>query len=693
MRRSAVALATLVALIPLPGTVLAQARPTYPERAIRRDIPLTDMIRRAFAAGTRDSTGRPGPHYWQLWTDYTITARLDPATGVVTGHERVVVQNPSDSAMREVVLRLDQNLFGPGAPRADVVPGMRETDGMRVTSLTIDGQAVDPNPQPTLRTITRGGNSFQVTVPPPYDLRLTSARIPLATPVPAHGSFTLEADWHFTVPQIPPNTRGVRMGAWGDSLFQVAQWYPRVAVFDDLREGGWDTEPYLGFSEFYNNFGRFDVALDVPAGWLVGATGVLQNPGEVLTAAARERLSHVLESDSTLSIVGPDDVGPGKSTAAGDRLVWHFAADTAGDFAWATSSRYVWDATRATIPGKGPVPVNMLYVPWRARQFAQAATIARHALQFYSGLWIPYSFPVLTLADGPENGMEYPMIIFSAAGASDHEAGHEWWPMTLGTNETWYPFMDEGFNQYMNILSGADRAGQPAELDGVGEEYGRTSGDEREAPLMWDANYGGPMYVFQGYAKAPMMLSMLGGIVGDSAVQRAMREYAQSWRFKHPSPWDYAFSMDRSLGQDLGWFWYSWLFTTESVDGSIADARIRGGRATVTVREDGQMPSPVVLAVHFAPKGPRLRAMKGARIVDDSTAIVTWPVDVWFGGSRTFEAKLDFGARRIERIVFDPHCRFPDHDAADNVWPRQAAPAQPAGGQGFGRFGPPECRG
>ncbi len=518
MRTSLLALALLGPLAFPPVALRAQARPTYPERAVRRDIPLTDMIRRAFWAGTRDSTGNPGPHYWQLWTDYTITARLDPAAGVVTGHERVVVQNPSDSAMSRIVLRLDQNLFAPGAARSQAAPELKETDGMRVTSLTVDGQAVDLNPQPTVRTITRGGNTFQARFPPPYNLALTSAGIPLATPVPAHGSFTLEADWHFTVPPIPPQTRGVRMGAWGDSLFQVAQWYPRVAVFDDLREGGWDTEPYLGTSEFYNNFGHFDVKLDVPAGWLVGATGVLQNPDEVLTAAARERLSHVLESDSTRSIVGADEVGPGKSTAAGDRLVWHFVADTAGDFAWATSSRYVWDATRATIPGKGPVPINMLYVPWRAQQFAQAATIARHALQFYSGLWIPYAFPVLTLADGPENGMEYPMIIFSAAGASDHEAGHEWWPMTLGTNETWYPFMDEGFNQYMNILSGDDRGSRPANLDGIGQAYGQTSGDEREAPLMWDANYGGPMYGFQGYSKAPMMLSMLGGIVGDTAV-------------------------------------------------------------------------------------------------------------------------------------------------------------------------------
>ncbi len=684
-------LAAITVLAVAPPDAAAQARPVYPERAVRRDIPLTDMIRRAFAAGTRDSTGRPGPHYWQLWTDYTIEARLDAPSGVVTGHERVVVRNTSDSAMRQIVLRLDQNIFAPNVARDDAAPAT--TDGMHVTALTVDGQTVDLNPPPRFGGRGPGAQPPQVTLAA-YGLKETIAVVTLPTPVPARGSFTLTADWHFTMPRLAPNTRGIRMGAWGDSVYQVAQWYPRVTVFDDLREGGWDTDPYMGSSEFYNNFGHFDLTLDLPAGWLAGATGVLQNPQEVLSPMVRERLSHILESDSVLHIVAAAERGAGSATAAGDRLRWHFVADTVGDVAWAASKDYLWDATRATIPGKGPIPVYLLYVPWKTQQYAQAGPIARHALEFYSRLWMPYAFPLLTLSDGPENGMEYPMFLMSAAGAGDHEAGHEWWPMMVGTNETWYGFMDEGFNSYMNILSGNDRQGRPANLDGIGQAYGRFSGNEREAPLMWDANFGGPMYGFQAYSKAPMMLSMLGGVVGDSAVWKAMSAYANTWRFRHPSPWDYAFAMDRELHQDLGWFWYSWLFTTDRVDGSIENVRTAGGRTTVTVRQDGQMPSPVVLAVHFAPTGPAIRRMPNAQLVDDSTAIVTWPVDVWFGGSRTFDARLDFGPRSIQRIVLDPHCRFPDRVVGDNYWPRETAPAAPAGGPGGGgRFGMPTCKG
>jgi hypothetical protein len=647
----------------------------YPERPVRRDIPMTDMIKRAFAAGTRDSTGRPGRNYWQLWTDYNINARLDSATSVVSGRETLTFRNNSDSAMRSVVLRLDQNIFRPEAPHVSAMDAL--TDGMRITRLVVNGQTLPVND--TLGNPIPG--TTRRTAPLSRTLKQTSARIPLSAPIAAHSSGTIEAEWSFQVPRTD-GPRGFRMGRWADTLYQVAQWYPRLAVFDDLREGGWDTDPYLGNGEFYNNFGHFDVSIDVPAGWIVGATGVLQNPTEVLTPIARERLSHVLESDSTRTIVSAAERGPGKSTAMGTngRLVWRFVADTVGDFAWATANQFVWDASRATIPGRGPVPFNVMYLPGHAQAYADGPHVVRHALEYYSKLWMPYAFPQLTMVDGPELGMEYPMFIMSAVFAADHETGHEWWPMMVGVNETWYGWMDEGFNQYMNILSDADRDHKPYTLDSLGLSYGRISGNELEPTLMWDENYAGPLYGFTAYGKAPLMLSSLGGVVGDSAVWRAMSDYAKAWRFKHPSPWDYANFMSNALHQDLGWFWNYWLFTNESVDGSIQNVQTSGRRTAVTIRQSGQMPSPIILKVEFATTGSAIRPMPNSRIVDATTAIVTWPVDVWFAGNRTFTANLDFGGRAITRITLDPNGRFPDHDASDNVWPRATATARPSGG-------------
>lgn len=630
------------------GGIVAPLRSQSVPRSIRRTIPISRSFENGLRAGTRDSTGRPGSRYWQLRTDYLITARLDPATGTVSGHESVAITNPSDSTLTVIGLRLYQNLFAPNVARADPVAAL--TGGVRVSGLVVNGD--------TVHVDSLAGAWGRTTV----------VRVKLATPIAAHGSGTVEADWSFVIPLIPDDKRGDRMGRWGTRLFQVAQWYPQIAMFDDLR--GWDPELYLGDAEFYNNFGSFDVRLDVPAGWLIGATGVLANADSVLTPMVRERLAAAITSDSQRVVVGVDDRGAGKATATGDRLVWHFTADSVADFAWAASNEFVWDVSRATIPGRGAIPVNFLYLPEHTR-YAGAAPWARHALEFYSKLWMPYAFPQLTQVDGPEGGMEYPMLIMSGPGfgVTDHETGHQWWPMMVGVNETEYGWMDEGFNSYMNIVSGAAFKGQPPQLDSVGQSYGETAGSDDQGPMMWDANYAGPWYGYVTYAKAPMMLSMLGGIVGDTAVQRAMSAYATTWRFRHPSPWDYMFAMNRELDRDLGWFWYYWLFTTESVDGSIDSVVTRGRRSTVMVRESGEMPAPVILRVEFAANGPALKPMKNA-VIEGNSAIVTWPVDVWFDGRRTFEAELDFGGRQIERVTFDPQARFPDRDPGDNVWPR-----------------------
>ena len=689
--RPLVAAALLSLAATAPGPLQAQAVPApatsaTPPRAIRRDVPITNSIRRAYAAGTRDSTGRPGRNYWQLRTDYAIDVSLDAATSRLTGTARITLHNSSPDPLRDIGLRLDPNHFLGNAPHAAPWVPAEVTDGMVISRMTIDGKPVNlaSNSAPA----GDGGSGARAIVAAQQNAanaptgeavlrngRSTAASVRLGTPIAAGAKAVLEIAWSHKLPG-GPGTGHRMVQRWADTLYQPTQWYPRVAVYDDLR--GWDNELYVGPSEFYNNFGTFDVNIDVPAGWIVSGTGVLQNPEQVLTAAARERLTKVTQSDAVTTIVGPDEIGAGQATAIGNangRLVWRFHADTVNDFAWATAKKYVWNATRATIPGKGAIPVHMLFLPGRANLFAKAGEISRHALEFYSKLWFPYQFPQLTLQDGPSSGMEYPMVINSNAGAADHETGHMWWPMVVSNNETWYGWMDEGFNQYMNILSDADAASQAPVLDGLGQSYGRTSGAEAEPPMMWNANYAGPGYYgFTTYQKTPLMLSALGGIVGDSAVQRAHREWAQAWMFKHPSPWDYMFFMNTALGRDLSWFWNSWLFTTESVDGRLASVKTQGIRTTVTVAQDGNMPAPIVLEVKFAATGPAIRPMKNAVMTDSVTALVTWPVDVWFGGRRSLAVDLLFGGRKIERITLDPARRFPDRSPADNQWPA-AAPA------------------
>ncbi|WP_075352387.1 M1 family metallopeptidase [Algoriphagus marinus] len=626
-------------------------------RAIRMDVPLTNSIRRAFEAGTRDFSGKPGPNYWQLETDFTIKASLNPSNQTITGSEKILIHNSSPDDLGQIVLRLDHNVFRGDVPRGTSVPA-ENTEGMIVTSIKIDGKVVDLNPAPSRRN---DPPTLKAT-----GLKSTIATISLLDPIKAGSTAELEIEWNTKLPG-GENGRGHRMTQRFDStLFQPTQWFPRLAKYDDLR--GWETSLYLGPAEFFNNFGKFDVSITVPAGWIVSGTGVLQNPEEVLTPSARQRLAMVLNSDEEITIVSEAEKGPGKSTLDGKTLTWRFVADKVNDFAWATSDRFIWKATRAMIPGKGPIPIHEVFIPERARFFESALTRTRHALEFYSELWAPYPFPHLTLQDGPSAGMEYPMVINSNQGAADHETAHQWWPMMLGTNETRYGWMDEGFNQYMNILSSASSRKVAYNLDGLGQSYGRISGSEDEAPLMWSANDAGPGYGFQTYQKTPLMLSMLGGIVGDEAVINAMKKYTDSWAFKHPSPWDYIFFMNNALGQNLEWFWYYWLFTTESVEGSIENVSSNQGKTVVTVKQAGEMPSPVVLKVEFEAEGPAIKSIANSKMIDDTTVEVTWPVSVWFDGNRTFDAVMEFGDRKIKKITLDPHGRFPDKNTSDNVW-------------------------
>ncbi len=646
---------------PLNTTILTDSGALL-KRAIRRNIPLTSSIQRAYRNGTRDTSGRPGPNYWQLKTDYSINASLNPETQTITGSETIALHNNSGDKLTRLVLRIDHNIFRPKVSRIFSVPA-ETTEGMVVTRIKINGAEIDLKLNPP-----RPGPQGPQKIEKSYvtGLGQSVATVILAEPIESRSVATIEIDWQTKLPG-GEDGQGHRMTQrWESKLFQPTQWYPRLAKYDDLR--GWDTNPYLGPSEFYNNFGKFDVKIEVPAGWLVSGTGVLQNANEALAPFVRERLESALKTDEEVMIVKEDERGVGKALLPRDKNIWHFLAEEVNDFAWATSNQFVWRTTRANIPSKGFVPVHMFYLPENANLFKNAGKSARHALEFYSKLLIPYSFPQLTLQDGPSSGMEYPMVINSNEGAADHETFHQWIPMTVGTNETRYGWMDEGFNNYSNVLSGADEAGKPFKLDNMGQRYGTISGNEDEPMMMWNANYGGTFYGFQTYGKVTMMFSMLGAIVGDDAMNAAIRKYVETWKFKHPSPWDFAFFMNKELGRDLNWFWYYWLFTTESVNGSIKEVVSKGDKTQITIHQAGEMPSPVVLKVEFADGSEKIKAMPNAKMVDDKTAIVMWNEDVWFNGDRDFGASLDFGKRAIKQITLDPFGRFPDSDPKDNVW-------------------------
>ncbi len=635
--------------------------PNSETRSIRRDVPLKKSIRNAFSARTRNLTGTPGVNYWQNDADYEIYVRLDPAKSTLYGTETITYYNNSPDKLESLVLRLDHNLFRSRVPRGSSVPA-EITDGMVVSKIKIDGEEIDLNARPP-RNFRGGSPEYSFA----FNLEKTVARIFLKNAIKPRSTARVEIEWHTKLPGGETGVGHRMTQRWGNRLFQPTQWFPRIAKYDDLR--GWELSPYLGPSEFYNNYGKYDVKIEVPGGWLVSGTGILKNSTETLSPKTRARAATILNSDNEIMIVDKNERGAGKAVVQGDKLVYNYVADRVNDFAWAASKEFVWRATRAEIPGRTAVPIHMFYLPENEAKYENAGTKTRHALQFYSKFSGIYPFPQITLQDGPSAGMEYPMVINSNQGAADHETYHQWIPMMVGINETRYAWMDEGFNSYSNIFSRADAEGIAPSLDNLGQGYGRIAGGDDEAPLIWNSDYAGSGYGFQAYRKTSLMLSMLGGMVGDENVNEAIKKYIAAWKFKHPSPWDFMFFMDKELKRDLGWFWNYWIFENATVDGSIKEAKIGDdGILNVTVHQSGQMPSPVILLITYEESDKPIPVIPNARPLNRNQVVVKWDVDVWFNGSREFVAKVPIGDRKVKQLKLDPSNRFPDSYPSDNTW-------------------------
>jgi hypothetical protein len=286
----------------------------------------------------------------------------------------------------------------------------------------------------------------------------TVARIDLPEAIsPRGGALELDLEWTFVIPERVFRRFGIEETAHGE-IFEAAQWFPSVAVYDDVH--GWNTLPYLGTGEFYTNFGDYDVSLTVPWDHLVVATGSLENPDEVYTKTQLERLSRARSSDETVVIRSAEEVGdPASRPESAGTLTWHFRAHDVRTFAWASSPAFVLDGANAD-----GVLCQSAY-PQESRPLWEKSTqMLRSAILGYGKRWYRYPYPVATNVSGPEPGMEYPMIIFCQAqqddhdlfGVTAHEIGHNWFPMLVNTDERRHAWMDEGFNTFINYYADED---------------------------------------------------------------------------------------------------------------------------------------------------------------------------------------------------------------------------------------------
>jgi hypothetical protein len=488
-------------------------------------LPIPPGLQAAYAQGTRNRSGAPGENYWQIRPAYELVARLDPATATVHGSGTVSFINTSTIPLNEIFLRLDQNRFRAGNSR-DVT-----TRGIDIRRLEVNGRPVD------LTSSAIGG------------LNTTLVRVALRAPLSPGARLSIRSVWDY---EVPLDERGLalRQGRLGMTVFQIAQWYPRLAMFDDL--GGWDVTPHEGELEFYNPYARFHVTLQVPARWLVGATGTLKNAHAVLGPIALRRLEAAARSDTTLFVLEQDERGSGFLTQSSGNLTWEFEADSVSDFAWGASSEFAWTITSRNLP-TGRLFVHTLMTPRHREALLAAGVRAANMIATLSRRIMPYAWTSHTLLDGPEGGMEYPALTMSHGDERlTHELAHQWFPMMVGSDETRFNFLDEGFATFFaGVADGAPlgmSAAQPA----------------LTAPLVSGTDLRTPRLAI-GYGRGNGILHALAARIGEERLLAALSSYATHWRFKHPSPWDFMACVQATAGQDLRDFWQQWLFSSAAI--------------------------------------------------------------------------------------------------------------------------------
>jgi hypothetical protein len=637
---------------PLPqGAALDTAGRPY----VRTAEP-TEEYTAALRGGTRSETGAPGPRYWQQRVRYDIQAELDPEERRVTATQRIVYRNNAPRELPQVIFNLYQNLF------SDALRGRNSplnTGGFNITAFSVNGE--------TLGTLTQAqyeANQRENRFAPGYITTGTLARVLLPRPIASGDSVVFQIAWNFRVPpQSAPRT------GWEDALggrvFQVAQWYPQIATYDDV--AGYDVTPYSGQGEFYLEYGDFDVALTLPAGWTVGATGELQNP-DILRPEVRQRLQQAAASDGgTVAVLGANELAGTGATGPGEngRVTWRFSARNVRDFAWATSNRYRWDARVAQVPGERggtrPVLVHSLYRNG-APHWEESALFGDHSTEFLSRTLVPYAYPQITVSEGPIYGMEYPMLVFIGRPTERldlyeviaHEIGHEWHPMMVGQDEAAFAWMDEGITTFHEALATADFFPEHDPWEEPRENYLSIAGNKGEAPLMRNIELVfGPANVVSAYLKPGTLMRSLQRVLGDSVFFEGMRTFQREWMFKHPYPWDFFNTMERVAGRDLDWFWFPFWYRTVTLDQELANVTPAAGSVQVTVRDVGQAPAPAEIVVTTA---------------DGRTTTEVIPIERWLNPSTRSVTVTIPVTGAVTRVEIDPEEYYPDANRRNNVW-------------------------
>lgn len=640
----------LVSILCISNSVLAQQ--SFPGNYHHTEAFSPDFYT-SYGNEYRSASGKPGPKYWQNRVDYDIEVSLDDINREVAGTVKVNYINNSPDNLEFLWFQLDQNMFEKNSRGNAIIPqtGSRYgaenknfSGGYNITSIkTTDGHELS------------------------YYIDDTRMQVYLADQLKSEGgAIELTITYSYTVPQYGSDRTGILSTRKGD-IFAIAQWYPRLAVYDDLH--GWNTLPYTGPGEFYLEYGDISMAVTVPSSHVVVAGGELLNPEDVYTPEQLKRWELAGNSDETVMIIRPEEVGQSISRPSTDKnLTWRFKLDNTRDVAWASSSAFIVDAAKINLR-EGKTALAISAYPEESHggnAWERSTEYVKASIEGYSKRWFDYPYPVAVNVAANLGGMEYPAIVFCGYQAkgdrlwavTDHEFGHTWFPMIVGNNERIHGWLDEGLNTFINEISTEDFNNG---------EYHKPAPDENQraavmtnpvlepvmsTPLAMKERHIGILL----YYKPALALKLLRNhVLGEERFDRAFRAYIDYWAYKHPSPNDFFRTMENVAGESLEWFWRAWFTNNWRLDQSIEAVEYVNNNpsngAVIRIANLDKMVMPVLMEI-------TTKSGKVERL--------TIPGEVW-QRNNTWDY-LYSSNEELVKVQIDPDREFPDHNPQNNIW-------------------------
>jgi len=612
----------------------------------------------------RAANGEPGPKYWQNKADYQLAVKLNEATNEISGTEILSYTNNSPQHLKFLWMQLDQNLFKEDSRGNAIVP----LNGSRNAG---HGQKFDAGYKIKSVSILTGSKN-EMTTELKYMIEDTRMQIFLPKEITAQGGkIKIKINYSFISPDYGSDRMGV-MPTKNGKIFTVAQWYPRMCVFDDVR--GWNTNPYTGPGEFYLEYGDFDLSITAASNIFVVSSGELMNPKEVYTTEQIKRWNLAAASDKTILIRTAEEVEKENlNTVSNKKRTWRFKINNARDAAWAASSSFIIDAAKINLPdGKKSIAVSAYPVESNGdTAWGRSTEYVKKSVEYNSTKWYTYPYPAATCVAGNVAGMEYPGIVFCGARAktaglmsvNDHEFGHTWFPMIVGSNERLYGWMDEGFNTFINTLSQADfnngeyKNKEPVDKHHIGNIFTYPG---LEPMLSYVDNYKERNNGILSYSKPGEGLTLLREqILGKERFDRAFTTYIEKWAFKHPTPDDFFRTIENVAGESLQWFWRGWYVNNWRLDVAVSEVKYVDSNdlskgALITLDNLEQMVMPVVLEIKFS-SGKKER--------------IKLPVEIW---ERNISWTFKYDSNEaIESVTYDPDKLLPDFNASNNKWSKK----------------------